>query len=398
MARVGDGDRHCIFRINEVSCELVSFYNIRDPSEFLKKFQKLLSAIYEKCGKNALREKLTPQVEKLRSLVDYDCPDRGLHNITETSTSSEKEETMCSFSTFAARTVPIFNSRIFDAQDSHQAAQKFEILAGEFSDGMPECFLQNNKAPCDLLRFPRNEHGCTLSGRLNRILTYLTPRCHSDWIARMQRSANQIVAASQPRDGVCETGALASRRVREWNRQKTARNGATLLEKMRTYRNRHSRRKFMAHDAQIVFESAQEEPEFEESAEDLEFTKDSEKCSASDLRGSGEVANERFEESLNLALMAAARRRTKLKFNLSNRLSMRFSAVVKFLLNPELLRDCANVPLSCHHIAALFGSGPIRSLKEITTSVSALIGQINSKCRLVNFAEFYLTLNGKFDL
>ena len=398
LARVGDGDRHCIFRINEVPCEMVSFYNIRDPSEYLKKFEKLLSKIYEKCGKSALREKLTPQVEKLNSLVDYDCPDRGLQNITETADTSETTESMCSLSTFSERTVPIFNSRIFDAKNSETASQKFENVANQLSNGVPECFLQNNKAPCDLLRFPRNEHGCVLSGRLNGILGYLTPRCHSDWIKRLKFSTNQIIAASQPISGVCETGALASRRVREWNRQKTVRFGTSLAEKMRRFRNRHTRRKFMSHDVQMVFERPTEVPEIEEISENLEIPKESKTCFVSDLHGSGEIATHRFEKSLNLALMEAARRRTKLKFNLSNRLSMRFSAVIKFLLDPDLLKKCSRIPVSCHHIAALFGSGPIRSLRDVTTSASALIGQINSQCQKVNFAEFYLTLNGKFDL
>ena len=413
LAIVGDGDRHCIYRINMAKCEAVSFYGIRDTNEFIDKFQKLADTIFDACGKETLRQKWQPQITRLSDLADDKCADRML-NVTELSSNpnenierdDRENESMCSVSSYFYRTLPIFNSRIFDATNSTEASQQFETIAKAIST-LTSCYLDKNKAPCDLLRFPRNEHGCSLSLRLKTLFSHISPFCTSEWNDQFAPRVTKLITAALPITGTCNPSQqMESHALRRWNRMRPPQLEGTFHEKIKRYRGLF-RQRVMYHESDIESHTTPEgqamlydaNTDFAQSVEYEEFELPSDtQCEIPNYHRYLElydIADEKFMELLNASL-AQTSYRAPLQFNFSNRLAMRFTSVLKFILNPAGYAQCGQLSVSCIHYNALFGRDTqISTLNQLIQHASRLVEELNDKCQRTSFTKFYLTLNGK---
>ena len=70
LAVTGDGDRHCIYKTQQVNCNQMDFSSVDNLLELVAKLKVLSNVIFDMCGKSALRKKLTPIILNLKTLSE----------------------------------------------------------------------------------------------------------------------------------------------------------------------------------------------------------------------------------------------------------------------------------------------------------------------------------------
>ena len=62
-----------MFHTNLVDCDMMNFFNIRKTTEFIAKFKILAEHVFDKCGKDILRQKWAHRIQALEALAGDTC-------------------------------------------------------------------------------------------------------------------------------------------------------------------------------------------------------------------------------------------------------------------------------------------------------------------------------------
>ena len=236
VASAGEGDRHCIFRTDMVQCDMMNFFELETAHEYIEKVTALATVIFENCGKAALEDAIRPHLLKLKEMVeDEDCSNRGLgldldwepetttSPVTTTSSpvtrGGEAREVLlylnaerCPARSFGGRAAVTFNARSFNVVNLEHARKNYAELTDVLSKlddrsikqlGDFECELKGGKLPCDLMQLPRNEEGCQLTQRVERLYFFVRSQCDSSFGAKYDSLLAELVKNSRPAHGDC---------------------------------------------------------------------------------------------------------------------------------------------------------------------------------------------------
>ena len=62
-----------MFATNLVDCEMMNFFHIRKTTDFIAKFKILAEHIFDKCGKDIVRQKWAHRIMALQALAGDTC-------------------------------------------------------------------------------------------------------------------------------------------------------------------------------------------------------------------------------------------------------------------------------------------------------------------------------------
>jgi hypothetical protein len=231
LAITGDGNRRCVYSQAMVDCKLTSFGGLKTAVEYVDQIEKLASALFESCGKDGLRDYLGPMVSTLKELTnDHTCSSRSLFPFTFDYSTSMPPTTesgqrligieaerliggkQCHARSFGARASTTFNARSFNVINMESARESFATIVNVLSKldrhnlkqlGEFTCNLPGGKLPCELLSMPRNEEGCQLTQRVERLYNFVKTQCDPDFAATYDHVMESLIQHSRPTVNDC---------------------------------------------------------------------------------------------------------------------------------------------------------------------------------------------------
>merc|ERR1712130_7410 len=214
-----------------VDCKLTSFGGLKTAVEYVDQIEKLASALFESCGKDGLRDYLGPMVSTLKELTnDHTCSSRSLFPFTFDYSTSMPPTTesgqrligieaerliggkQCHARSFGARASTTFNARSFNVINMESARESFATIVNVLSKldrhnlkqlGEFICNLPGGKLPCELLSMPRNEEGCQLTQRVERLYNFVKTQCDPDFAATYDHVMESLIQHSRPTVNDC---------------------------------------------------------------------------------------------------------------------------------------------------------------------------------------------------
>ena len=102
---------------------------------------------------------------------------------------------------------------------------------------------------------------------------------------------------------------------------------------------------------------------------------------------------EKFEKVLQLQIYRSSKSRI-IRSSFGKRMKSRFESVLDFLLR-QTAENCENLEIDCFDFEAVFGSIRRSDVQELISHVTKLVLELENQCQNVNFATYFLTLDGR---